>query len=1179
MPMSQRLSWAPSRLLSTFIAALLLACGGGETLDVPTTGTLELTTSTTGTEPDPDGYTIHIGALPAEPIGASASLQKTEIDAGDHTILLEGVAANCSVTGDNPRTVTVTAGSATPVPFHIVCNATTGGVRVALSTTGSSPDPDGYTLTVDGSERQPIGSSAEVTLDLIPPGAHTVGLGGLAGNCEVQGTNPRSVTITAGSVAVVAFSVRCIDPPPLAGTIRINTSTTGPDQDADGYTVAVDGGDDQPIGVTETATLASIAAGDHLVQLSGITANCSLSGTNPRAVTLPNQGVVDVTFDVICVERPPTLGALQVRTATTGGGSDPDGFEVSLDGAAGTNIGIDTSLSFGNLAPGDHSVGLSGISDNCQVSGDNPRSVAVTAGSASLVDFEIVCQEIPATSGTLRVTTTTTGPDADPDGYAITIDAAAGQAVGVNTTVSVGHLPVGLHSVGLAGLAANCTLEGENPRSVTVSLDATVEVGFAVTCVPGSGSLTVTVVTAGAGLDPDGYQVTIDGGAAQAIATSGTLTFPILSVGEHVVALTGLAPNCEVAGESPRPVTLQASETTTLAFEVTCAATTGSLAVNISGLPEGSPAVVSVTGPGGFNRPVTADVVLADLAPGSYTVTAASVSVAGATYTASPEVQTAEILADSSAEVTVTYGLSSGASLNLRIDNLYLTQSAQTYGNTVPLVAGRDGYLRVFALANETNTARPSVRVRFFRNGLLTRTFTISAAAASAPVTVDESQLGLSWNVPIPGSIIQPGLSIAAEVDPDNAVVESDDGDNAFPRSATPQTLQVRTVPAFAVRFVPVRQRGNGLQGNVTSGNRDQFLSLTRRIYPLSGITSDVHAAYTTSTTLTGDLGTWSTVLSEIYSLRIVEGSSAHYYGVVNAGPNTLWAGVGYLGASAALGYDRQSDRSRVAAHELGHTWGREHAPCGNPGTPDPGFPYPGGQIGVYGLDLASNGLQRPYQPDIMGYCDDPWISDYTYRGVLDYRALSSVRPSSAQQPQPSLLVWGRVEGGNLVLEPSFQIMTRPALPARPGPYHIEGRARSGARVFALSFDAWEIADDPSGARHFAFAVPLGAASAAQLVSLQFSAPGSAAAVRTRPPAQLRLGVTEPIRAQRTAGGVRVRWDSSVHPMLLVRDPDTGEVLSFARGGDVELGTSKGELDVTASDQVLSGRSRVMVAP
>jgi hypothetical protein len=44
--------------------------------------------------------------------------------------------------------------------------------------------------------------------------------------------------------------------------------------------------------------------------------------------------------------------------------------------------------------------------------------------------------------------------------------------------------------------------------------------------------------------------------------------------------------------------------------------------------------------------------------------------------------------------------------------------------------------------------------------------------------------------------------------------------------------------------------------------------------------------------------------------------------------------------------------------------------------------------------------------------------------------------------------------------------------------------------------------------------------------------------------------------------------------MIMVRDPETGEVLSFARGGDVRIWTGKGELDLVASDGVRSQRLR-----
>jgi hypothetical protein len=40
--------------------------------------------------------------------------------------------------------------------------------------------------------------------------------------------------------------------------------------------------------------------------------------------------------------------------------------------------------------------------------------------------------------------------------------------------------------------------------------------------------------------------------------------------------------------------------------------------------------------------------------------------------------------------------------------------------------------------------------------------------------------------------------------------------------------------------------------------------------------------------------------------------------------------------------------------------------------------------------------------------------------------------------------------------------------------------------------------------------------------------------------------------------------------MIVVRDPDTGEVLSLARGGNVRIPTGKTEVDLTVSDGVRS---------
>jgi murein DD-endopeptidase MepM/ murein hydrolase activator NlpD len=96
------------------------------------------------------------------------------------------------------------------------------------------------------------------------------------------------------------------------------------------------------------------------------------------------------------------------------------------------------------------------------------------------------CQQgicTPAFEGNLRVVTTTTGPDPDPDGYLVTVvDSAWSQNVGTNAEVTFPGLTAGDHDVELTGTSANCSVTGANPRSVTVPEGETGEVTFAVEC-------------------------------------------------------------------------------------------------------------------------------------------------------------------------------------------------------------------------------------------------------------------------------------------------------------------------------------------------------------------------------------------------------------------------------------------------------------------------------------------------------------------------------------------------------------------------------------------------------------------------------------------------------------------------------------------------------------------------
>jgi hypothetical protein len=60
---------------------------------------------------------------------------------------------------------------------------------------------------------------------------------------------------------------------PTTGSIAVTTTTTGSDLDADGYTVSVDGGAAQAIGINETKTVSQVSTGSRSVTLGGVAAN------------------------------------------------------------------------------------------------------------------------------------------------------------------------------------------------------------------------------------------------------------------------------------------------------------------------------------------------------------------------------------------------------------------------------------------------------------------------------------------------------------------------------------------------------------------------------------------------------------------------------------------------------------------------------------------------------------------------------------------------------------------------------------------------------------------------------------------------------------------------------------------------------------------------------------------
>lgn len=536
-----------------------------------------------------------------------------------------------------------------------------------------------------------------------------------------------------------------------------------------------------------------------------------------------------------------------------------------------------------------------------------------------------------------------------------------------------------------------------------------------------------------------------------------------------------------------------------------------------------------------------------------------------------------------------TFAVTSPSTLDLSIACAYITQATQKQDFSVPLVKDRDGYLRVFAVANQANTVAPQVRVRIYNAASeMLEAFTIAASGASVPTSVDESSLIKSWNLALPARLIQPGFKLLVDVDPTLSVAETRNDNNHWPLSGAPFALDVRTVSNFRVSFWAV-QTGDGRVGDVNSTNMGTYTSLFEKLFPVSNATARTFSGtFTTSAqSLASDTTAgWSTCLSELNAKRVSDGASGYYYGVVNPSYTNGIAGLGYVGAPTALGWDKTSNgygdgghRSGVYAHETGHNLKLEHTGCGDPEDADPLYPYAGGLIGAWGMDTLALALKNPGQfNDIMGYCDSVWISDYHFKKALESRTTGGLPSHQVLQDAPrlnekSLLLWGRLEGGTATLEPAFSIPT-PAMPPEDGDCLMEGFNDAGERLFAVPFGLTATSLPGAGApRHFAFSIPLAPEIVLQLSEIRWSKNGEqlAASHRLNPLADRAKRDSEAVRVQSTFDGrSRLTWDSVSYPMVMVRDVKSGEVLGFIRNGDAMLkGLDRG-VEMVLSDGVQS---------
>jgi hypothetical protein len=396
----------------------------------------------------------------------------------------------------------------------------------------------------------------------------------------------------------------------------------------------------------------------------------------------------------------------------------------------------------------------------------------------------------------------------------------------------------------------------------------------------------------------------------------------------------------------------------------------------------------------------------------------------------------------------------------------------------MPIVAKRDGLVRVYVTPNAGWTPH-AVTAELHLVGatafpILKDTKTISAASSDG---VPAS----TFNFDVPGASLPAGAKYFVQlVDATVAPVATNVKNAAqYPMDGTVDTVDTVTgSDKLKITLVPVQYNGDG-SGRLPSTSPavlDALKKKTLELYPVPDVELTVHAPVAFAGTISADGSQgWDNVVTGIAQLRAQEAVAAdvYYYGVF--APAASFAAYCPQGCVLGLasGIPAATDATQRAAagvlfgdentvatmpHELGHTHGRSHAPCGGAAGADPAYPYAGGKIGTWGYSIVTKMLFDPaVYADQMGYCRPEWQSDYSFNALFQRgKIVSNANIVFADDPS------GDAEPGSYrfaTVHPDGSLTWHASSPVRMK--HLDGHRRP------VHFDAADGTEMASGMAHF----------------------------------------------------------------------------------------------------------------
>jgi hypothetical protein len=386
--------------------------------------------------------------------------------------------------------------------------------------------------------------------------------------------------------------------------------------------------------------------------------------------------------------------------------------------------------------------------------------------------------------------------------------------------------------------------------------------------------------------------------------------------------------------------------------------------------------------------------------------------------------------------------------------------------NTVPIVAGRDAFMRLFLNVDGNYDGQP-ITARLHIEGNPTP-FEYVGPPPSGPT---DANINTTLNFDIPGASLPAGAGFRVEILQPDAGKGPNPGAR-YPAEGFAPTYAANVGQTLKIVLVPVRYGADGsnrlpdTSDKMVQGYRDLFYAM----YPVPQVDLTVRAAVTYNGDVNANGYGWDQLLGALGQLRADDnvGSDVYYYGIFEPASSLnsycgggCVLGLGNIGSPgdpysrAAIGLGFSDDGGatawETAVHEIGHTHGRYHAPCGGPSGVDGQYPYSGAKTGVWGFNLLTKKLYSPSNhTDVMGYCFPIWVSDYTYKAF--FNRIKAVNGASLYVP-PELKnrTYDRVRidmDGNLHWMPSFKM----EMPPQSTPIELTVTTDAGPQVVTGHF-------------------------------------------------------------------------------------------------------------------------------